>query len=87
MFENGLRNSGWFCEPASFFPGPIGMTITFLFWGVAILLLFMMIRHFLSTSNKPLKRRDANHLNRMIHDCFAEGKLSKEEYERMKSIL
>jgi hypothetical protein len=37
MLQHGM-NSGWWCGPGSFFPGPLEIFVPILFWGLLIYL-------------------------------------------------
>ena len=87
MMHNGFgmgfgHYSNWLCGPGAFFPGPLGLIVTLLFWGLVIYLLVKLIRAIFpgkkgngATNLETLKKR------------YARGEIGEDEYRRMKTEL
>jgi len=83
MMNSGFGyNGNWFCGPGAFFPGPMGWVVTLLFWAVLIYLAIKLFNAVFPKSSKgPADRLDR------LKDRYAEGEISEDEYNRMKTVL
>jgi putative membrane protein len=82
-FGTGFGHYGnWFCGPGAFFPGPFGLIITVLFWG---LLAYLLVKLFRAIFSKDTNSNSSNLEN--LRRRYATGDISEEEYHRMKTEL
>ena len=72
-------NGNWLCGPGAFFPRPIGLIVTFLFWALLIYLAVKFLKVvFADRSGENVSRLDR------LKERYAQGEISEDEYNRMK---
>ncbi len=86
MFRHGINSGEWWCGPGSLFPGPLGMIVTLLFWGIILFLLFKGAQLLFSNDqrNSTLKTGTAEEL---LKSRYAQGQISREEFQQMQKDL
>lgn len=83
MMHRGFGHfNNWICGPGAFIPGPFGVIITLLFWGLVFYLLFKIVSSLFNSGGKSTSA----HLQ-TLKDRYASGELSEDEYRRMKTEL
>lgn len=85
MFRYGM-NSEWWCGPGSFFPGPLGMFVTILFWGLLIYLVVKGVQLLLPGSRKGTNEESYT-AETLLKSRYARGELSREEFQQMQKDL
>ena len=82
-FGSGFGHYGnWLCGPGAFFPGPLGLIVTLLFWGLVIYLIIKLLGALFSGK----KDNSLSNLE-TLKERYAWGEVSEEEYHRMKTEL
>ncbi len=74
--------SHWLCGPGAFFPGPLGLIITLLFWGLGIYLVIKLFGAIFSEK----KGTSTTNLD-ALKERYARGEIGEDEYHRMKTEL
>lgn len=82
MFRHGM-NSGWWCGPGSFFPGPLGMVISILFWGLLIYLLIKIVQSMFFDSQKRIGEKSDNALE-LLKQRYARGEIDQQEFMKIQ---
>ena len=72
----------WWCGPGAFFPGPFGFIITLLFWGFTLYLVIKFAQYLLGS-----KTSFSSSAIDILKKRYANGEISKEEYDRMGQEL
>ncbi len=80
MYGQGGNFSTWLCGIGGFMPGPLGMIMTVILWGLALVLAFKAIQYLFSWSVKGKSIRSLN----ILKERYAAGELNKSEFEQMK---
>lgn len=87
MFGHGEGFTNWFCGAGVFFPGPLGMLVTMLFWGLVIgmvIWLFQLV--FTNKSSGNTVAVADNSLN-IVSERYARGEIGKDEFDRLNKDL
>ncbi|AGF79286.1 putative membrane protein (DUF2078) [Desulfocapsa sulfexigens DSM 10523] len=79
MFGHNSVSTDWWCGMGTFFPGPLGMVVTFLFWGFVIYLIIFLFQALFSRG----KRASSAHLD-ALKERYARGEINEDEYHRIK---
>lgn len=86
MFRHGEGFTNWFCGSGVFFPGPLGMLITLLFWGLVIGMVIWLFQLIFTKSSGHTVTTTDNSLN-ILNERYARGEISKDEFQRIKKDL
>jgi putative membrane protein len=85
MFRHGMI-SEWWCGPGSFFPGPLGMFVTILFWGLLIYLVVKGIQ-FLFPGRHRGTNEEISTAETLLKNRYAGGEINREEFQQMQKDL
>jgi uncharacterized membrane protein len=77
----GFTNNLW-CGPGAFFPGPFGMIMTILIWMLIVVLVVKLFQFLFRNKNENIPD-----ILEIIKTRYAQGEISKEEFEQMKLTL
>ena len=80
MYGQGMGFTNWLCGAGSFMPGPFGMILTILLWGLAIMMVVKAFQYLFSLTGKG---RYSSSLNK-LKDRYAAGDITREEFEQIK---
>ncbi len=85
MMSFSFPYNHWWCGPGMFFPGPFGLIVTFIFWG---LILFLVVKLFqiLFRTRSGNSDSDSQALN-ILKNRYARGEISKEDFDRMRKEI
>ena len=81
MNFSGPHNN-WLCGPGAFFPGPFGMILTLLFWGLIIYVVIKVVQALL----RPKASTPSSHLD-ILKKRYANGEIDEATYLKMKEEL
>lgn len=83
MMHGGFGHfNNWICGPGAFIPGPFGVIITLLFWGLVFYLLIKVVGSLFRSDGS----NGSSHIQ-TLKERYARGELSEDEYRRMKTEL
>lgn len=82
MFRHGM-NAGWWCGPGNFFPGPWGMFVSILFWGLLIYLVVKIVQSIFSSTQKQIGNEGDNALE-LLKKRYARGEIDQQEFEKIQ---
>jgi putative membrane protein len=85
MFRHGM-NSEWWCGPGSFFPGPLGMFVTILFWGLLIYLVVKGVQ-LLFPGNQREPNEQISTAEKLLKNRYARGEINREEFQQIQKDL
>lgn len=86
MYGQDMGFSNWLCGGAGFMPGPMGMILAFLFWGIVIAVIFKVFQYFFSSKRTDNVAEKPNALS-ILKNRYAAGEISKLEFEQMKKDI
>jgi len=79
-------NSEWWGGPESFFPGPLGMFVTILFWGLLIYLVVKGVQ-LLFPGNQRGPNEQISTAEKLLKDRYARGEINREEFHQIQKDL
>lgn len=82
MFRHGM-NDGWWCNSGIFFPGPLGMLVSILFWGLLIYLAVKVVQSISASTQKQIGKKDDTPLE-VLKKRYASGEIDQQEYEKIR---
>lgn len=82
MFNFSGHYNSWLCGPGSFMPGPFGMILNILFWG---LIIYLVVKVFQAIS-RSTKASSPSSME-LLKNRYAKGEISEEEFKRIKAEL
>ncbi len=85
MFRHGM-NSGWWCGPGSFFPGPLGTVVSILFLGLLIYLLVKIVQSIFSSNQKGIGEKNDNALE-VLKQRYARGEIDQQEFKKIQGDI
>lgn len=80
MYGQGFNSSNWLCGFSGFIPGPFGIILTILFWGLVIFLAFKLIQYLFSLTGRG---RSLGALG-IVEKRYAAGEITRGEFEQIK---
>ncbi|MBU0945226.1 MAG: SHOCT domain-containing protein [Proteobacteria bacterium] len=82
MFRHGMTG-GWWCGTGGFFPGPLGMLASILFWGLLIYLAVKIGQSIFFSGQKGENLHNDNALD-LLKKRYALGEINQEEFEKIR---
>jgi len=83
MYGQGMGFTNWLCGAGGFMPGPLGMIVTVLFWGLLIGVVVKLFQYFFTSK----KQDTSSTAFSILKDRYASGDLTKVEFEQMKKDI
>ena len=81
MFGHGAGFTNWWCGPGTFFPGPLGMIGTLLFWGLIIALVIWLFQSIFRGKTSNSSTAVTNNSLDILNERYARGEISKDVFE------
>jgi putative membrane protein len=87
MFRHSEGFTNCFCGAGVFFPGPLGMMATLLFWGFVIGTTFWLLQLVFTNRSSGNKTTAADNSLNILNERYARGEIGKDAFDRMKEDL
>ena len=87
MFGHGAGITNWSCGSGVFFPGPLGMIVTLLFWGLIIALVIWLFQSIFRDRNPKNETPVSNNSLNILSERYARGEITTDEFNQMKTTL
>jgi putative membrane protein len=85
MYGHGFTTSDWLCGFGTFAPGPFGMILSLLFWGLVIYLIIRGVSYLFGKTTHS-NGASAGAMN-ILSERYARGEITKTDFEQMKKDL
>ena len=82
MWRDFGYTNNWWCGPGAFLPGPFGMLVTIFFWILIAVVIAWLFQTFFRK-----KLEGSSSTMEILRTRYAQGEISKEEFEQMKQAL